>query len=94
MRPDNTTTFAIDGPIARDDLPGLYQRVCGVLARAGPDLLVCEVANVAADAVAVDALSRLALAARRRGCQVRLRGASTELRQVIAFVGLAEVLPE
>ncbi len=87
-----TTTFAIHGPIARDDLPGLYQRVCDVLARAGPGLLLCEVDDVAADAVAVDALARLALAARMHGCQVSFRGASPELRALVVFMGLGGVL--
>lgn len=63
--------------------------------RAGPtrcDLLLCEVAGVAADAVALDALARLALAARRGGCEVRLRGASPELLGLVQLAGLAEVL--
>ena len=92
MRRETTTTFKIHGPIARHELPGLYQRVCDVLARAGPGLLVCEVHDVAADAVAIDALARLALAARRHGCQVRFRGASPELRALVVFMGLSEVL--
>ena len=86
--------FAIRGPIARDDLPGLYQRVCGVLTRAGPGALICELDEVEADAVAADALARLALAARRHGSQIRVRGASPQLRELIAFMGLAEVLPD
>ena len=94
MRQTTTTTFAIDGPIAREDLPGLYQRVCGVLTRAGPGLLICEVRDVAPDAVSVEALARLQLAAHRHGCQVRLRGASAELRELVSFMGLDDVLPE
>ena len=42
----------------------------------------------------VDALARLQLAARRRGCQVRLRGASDELRGLVGFMGLGAVLPD
>jgi len=49
---------------------------------------------VRADAVAVDALARLALAARRRGCGVCLCGASEELLALIALLGLADVLRE
>lgn len=88
------TTFAIHGPIARDDLPGLYQRVCGVLTEARDTLLICEVHEVDADAVTVDALCRLGLAARRHGCQIRLRRASAELLDLVAFMGLDAVLPE
>jgi hypothetical protein len=54
----------------------------------------CDVEGVKADAVTVDALARLQLVARRHQCQVRLRGASPELRALVAFMGLGEVLPE
>jgi ABC-type transporter Mla MlaB component len=50
------------------------------------------VAGVAADAVTVDALARLQLAARRHRCVIRLRGASDELRDLVAFMGLDDVL--
>jgi ABC-type transporter Mla MlaB component len=94
LRSRTMTTFAIHGPIARPDLPGLYQRVCALLTDAQSPLLVCDVKDVAADAVTVDALARLGLAARRHGCQIRLRGASQELRELVAFMGLDAVLPE
>jgi ABC-type transporter Mla MlaB component len=89
-----TVAFAIGGPIARADLPGLGDRVCALLAAAAADVAFCDVAGVAADAVTVDALARLQLAARRAGCQVRLRHASDELRELLAFMGLRDVLPD
>jgi ABC-type transporter Mla MlaB component len=46
------------------------------------------------DAVTVDALARLQLAARRCACRVRLRGASDELRELVAFMGLADILTD
>jgi ABC-type transporter Mla MlaB component len=55
---------------------------------------LCDVRGVASDAVTVDALARLQLAARRHCCQVRLRGASAELRGLVAFMGLEDVLPD
>lgn len=87
-------TFSIYGPIRRSDLPGLCERVCELLAGSGAVLALCEVGGVEADAVGVDALARLRLEARRRGCQVRLRGASDELLRLLAFMGLSDVLPE
>jgi hypothetical protein len=42
----------------------------------------------------VEALARLQLVARRIGCQVRLRGASGELLELVAFMGLSDVLPD
>jgi hypothetical protein len=44
--------------------------------------------------VTVDALARLQLAARQHGCQVRLRHASSELFELVAFMGLRDVLPD
>ena len=88
-----TIAFAIHGPIARSDLPGLCARVCALLDRSGAQLAVCDVEGVAADAVTVDALARLQLAAGGYGCQVRLRNASDDLRGLLAFMGLPDVLP-
>ncbi len=87
-------TFAINGPIALADLPGLCSRVCALLERSGAGLVYCDVRDVNADAVTVDALARLQLAAHRRACQVRLRGVSDELRGLLAFMGLQDVLPD
>ena len=42
----------------------------------------------------VDALARLQVAARSYGCRVRLRGAPPELRELVAFMGLDDVLTE
>jgi len=86
--------FAIRGPISRADLPGLCERVCGVLQRSGPGVVLCDVAGVEADAVTVDALARLQLGAMRHGCRVRLRHATPELRELVAFMGLTEVLAD
>jgi ABC-type transporter Mla MlaB component len=90
----HTVTFAIRGPIARADLPGLCKRVCALLTESGPDVALCEVTGVVPDAVTVDALARLQLAAGRKGCQVRLLHASDELLELVAFMGLRDVLPD
>lgn len=90
----STISFAIRGPILRSDLAGLYGRVCALLTGHAGAMLVCEVRGVAADAVTVDALARLALGARRHGCQIRLRGASEELLELVSLMGLTDVLCE
>ena len=87
-----TVVFAIDGPIARTDLPKLSDQVCALLDRTGADVALCDVTEIEADAVSVDALARVRLAARRRGCQTRLHGASSELLDLLAFMGLRNVL--
>ena len=89
-----TITFAIRGPITPSDLPALCDRVCSLLRTDAPALAFCDVAGVPPDAVTVDALGRLQLAARRTGCQVRLRHASAGLLELVAFMGLTDVLPE
>ena len=86
--------FAITGPIARADLPGLCDRVCRLLERSEAGIAYCDVSGVEPDAVTVDALARLQLAARRRGCQVRLRSASNDLLELVDFMGLRNVLPD
>lgn len=89
-----TIAFAIRGPIARANLPGLGERVCALLEDSGADVAYCDVRDVDVDAVTVDALARLQLAARRHSCQVRLRHASSELRELLDFMGLRDVLPD
>ena len=84
----------ISGPLERAALPALFERTCALLEANEASILHCEVAGVGADAVAIDALARLALVARRRGCAVRLCGASEELLALVAFMGLADVLRE
>jgi hypothetical protein len=89
-----TVAFAIRGPIERTDLPGLCERVCSLLESCGADVAVCEVRGVEPDAVTADALARLQLAAGRRDCRVRLRNASTDLLDLLLFMGLRDVLPD
>lgn len=88
-----TITFAIWGPIARGDLPGLCDRVCALLEQSGATSATCDVSAVAVDAVTVDALARLQLAAHRKGCRIRLLNASASLRDLVTFMGLEHVLP-
>ena len=86
--------FSIYGPIERSDLPGLCDRVCRLLAEADAGLVNCDVRGVEPDAVTVDALARLQLAVHRRGCRVRLVHACDRLRDLVAFMGLTDVIAE
>jgi ABC-type transporter Mla MlaB component len=83
--------FTISGPITRDDLPGLCERVRSVLDESG-SVVRCDVAGVEPDAVTVDAVARLQLAARRRGCEVRLCNSSDALLELVELMGLTNVL--
>ena len=91
-RAPRTIMFAVEGPIARTDLPGLCARICALLEQGNPELALCDVGGVVPDAVTVEALGRLQLAARRHGCQVRLRHASEDLLDLVALMGLEDVL--
>jgi mannose-6-phosphate isomerase-like protein (cupin superfamily)/ABC-type transporter Mla MlaB component len=83
--------FAISGPITRADLRGLCERVCALLGE-GASRARCDVRGVEPDAVCVDALARLQLAARRRGCCVFLENASDALLDLVELMGLTNVL--
>jgi ABC-type transporter Mla MlaB component len=91
-RAPQTVVFAVGGPIERADLPGLCARVCALLEESGAAVVLCDVSRVEPDVVTVEALARLQLGARRCGCRVRIRGASDELRGLVAFMGLADIL--
>jgi anti-anti-sigma regulatory factor len=55
--------------------------------------VTCDLAGIAdPDVGTVDALARLMLAANRRGCELSLRNAPTELRELLALIGLEEVV--
>jgi len=86
-----TVAFAIRGPIRRADLPGLCDRVCALLAGAD-GVVCCDVDGVEPDAVVVDALARLQLAAGRSGCTVVLERASPGLLGLVELMGLDCVL--
>jgi hypothetical protein len=57
-----------------------------------PSTFVCDVGFATPDAATVGALARLQLTARRRGLELRLRHASGELKELLDFMGLADVL--
>jgi ABC-type transporter Mla MlaB component len=92
-RASTEISLALRGPLRRDDLPGLRDRLCRLIAP-GIRIARFDVSGARADAVTVDALAQLQLLAKRRGCQVRLRGCSRELRELVAFMGLDSVLPD
>ncbi len=56
--------------------------------------LLVDTTGLGADARTLDLLARVALTARRGGFRLLLHGSSIELRELIAFAGLDEALPE
>jgi STAS domain len=80
-------------PIEPQDIPLLCRGARVLLERSDAELVVCDVgALVEPDAVAVEALARVWLTVRRLGRRVRLRGSCHELEELLALMGLAEVL--
>jgi hypothetical protein len=57
-----------------------------------PATIHLDVGAFPPDVLAIDALARLQLAARRRGQRLRLHAATHELRELIDLAGLSEVL--
>jgi anti-anti-sigma regulatory factor len=75
------------------DIPGLCGCVCGMLEAGEATVVVCDVGALEApDVVALDALARMQLTARRLGGQVALRGCPDALKDLLALAGLSEVL--
>ena len=88
-----TIVLAIGGPIARVDIPALCERAEALLESSSAGVVVCDVGDVVEpDAVTVDVLARLALAAQRRGRQLRLRNTCPDLRDLLALMGLVDVV--
>ena len=54
--------------------------------------IICDAGDLPPDAAAVEALARLQLGARRAGMEVRLSGVTPEMRHLLAFCGLSDVL--
>lgn len=90
----SSIVFTLSGPIAPPDLPGLCGRVCELLEDSRAAVAYCDVGDAEADAVTVDALARLQLVARRNRCEMRLRAVSEELRELIVFMGVQDILLE
>jgi ABC-type transporter Mla MlaB component len=92
-REPRLVVFALGDPLARAGLLSLCEHVREVLERGEADLAIYDLSALTdADAVAVDALARLQLTAQRLGCEIRIRNASGELRALLSFMGLSEVL--
>jgi hypothetical protein len=81
--------FTIHGPIEPADLPGLCDRLLRLLRLTGATCVDCVTDPlVRPDAVAVDAVARLQLAAQRSAARIRLRETSAELRDLMTFMAL------
>ena len=85
-------SLTISATLAQAELPALLQHGRDLMRSGEVSVLQCELAGVGADLLAVEALARLELEARRAGCRLRLCDAAEELCELIALLGLGEVL--
>ena len=93
MANDQTTiSFVVTGPLSLPDLPLLCGDLAQLIETTGATSAVCDVGCAGPDAVLVDALARIRMLARERGCAVEIRGASEQLRELVAFMGLQGIL--
>jgi anti-anti-sigma factor len=89
-----TIELKVSGRIDRTDAARLGRQVRSLLEEHEAELIVCDLGSLTRpDAAVVDALCRMRLVARRRGCQLRLRDASPELLDLLWLVGLTDVIP-
>ncbi len=82
------------GPIDPADVPDLCERARALLEATEADLAICDVGElVDPDAATVEALARLQLTAGRLGRRVTVRRACGELKELVALMGLTDVVP-
>ncbi len=85
--------LTLSGVVARADMPALCARVHQLIDASRAALVVCDVAELTdPDCGTVDVLARMQLTARRLGAELRLRGATDELHEVLALAGLCDVV--
>ncbi|RBM23599.1 sulfate transporter [Streptomyces sp. PT12] len=84
--------FVIRGPVARDDVPGICERLSAHVRRGGMGDVTVDVAEVGgANAVALEVVARLRLTAKRLGCGIRFVNMRAGLPGLVGWLGLGEV---
>ncbi len=86
--------FTLRGDLAPEEVANLCRDLRALLERRSAPLVVCDVAGLAsADLVAVDALARLQLIARRCDSRLCLLHAPPDLCELLALLGMCDILP-
>lgn len=84
--------FCVEGPIARSDVPGIVARLGALLENTDAAIVECRLSGVHASAEALETLARLRLVVCRHGCLMTVSGAPAELRELVEFAGLQDLL--
>jgi ABC-type transporter Mla MlaB component len=86
--------LVVDGHIDPEAIPSLCRQLALLIDHSQAELVGCDLAGLrGCDLVAVDALARLQLTAKRLGRAIRLCRASDQLVELVALAGLREILP-
>jgi anti-anti-sigma regulatory factor len=89
-----SVVVTIDGPVARDGIQLLCDRVRSLLGTRPHGRVVCDVSAIHdPDAVTVEALARMQLTARRLGGAIVLRDPCADLARLLDLCGLAGAVP-
>ncbi|RKN05570.1 STAS domain-containing protein [Streptomyces radicis] len=84
--------FVIKGPVAREDVPGICERLTAHVRRGGVGDVTVDVAEVGgANAVTLEVVARLRLTAKRLGCGIRFVNMRAGLPGLVGWLGLGEV---
>jgi ABC-type transporter Mla MlaB component len=93
-RRPRTVVLVVHGRVTPDTIAVLCARVRVLLGDPTVGTVTCDLSGVVEpDAVALDALARMQLTARRMGRTIRLRHVQPEMRALLALVGLTDVVP-
>jgi ABC-type transporter Mla MlaB component len=85
--------IVLRGCIERCDLDLVCERAGELMSASDGSVVVCEVGGLErSDIVAVDAIARVQVIARRLGRELRLKNATIELRDLIGLAGLDDVV--
>jgi hypothetical protein len=90
--PEPSTGLLVLAAIGDGDVAMLCERLRAVIVASDAEVVVCDVGALPANARTIEAVARLQLTARRLGRRIRLQRASHDLEQLLAFVGLADVV--
>jgi ABC-type transporter Mla MlaB component len=86
-----TGVFTLRG-VTHGDQKAACERLHALASSGRCQAIACDVGALAADVGTVEALARLALVAKRLGYALKVRGASTELRDLVELCGLTDAL--
>ena len=87
----NRIVLVLCGRLERAGMAGFCERVRALIEESAADAVICDVAAVHPDAVAMDLLGRLRLAVVRSGCGFHVRGLPDDLHDLLDLCGLGDL---